>query len=94
MNTKAKPTLGPLRVDGLTIEGPDGNVCLMNLARDEEQTKAYAVFIVRACNAHDELVEALNLYVSAGIGNSTDFATQSLAHAKAIYALAKAKGEA
>ena len=101
MNTKAKHILGSLRVDGLTIEGPDGNICLMNLARDEEQTKAYAAFIVRACNAHDELVVALERAKAAikeavmlsATSNGAEYSFKSTIE-KISAALAKAKGEA
>lgn len=53
-----------------------------------EEADANAEFIVRACNSHDELLEALNLMVSnfAGLLNDDD-------HDRVHAAIAKAKGE-
>ena len=88
MNTKHMPS--PWRVHGLTVEGQDGNICLMNLAREEEQTEANAAFIVLACNAHYDLVEALEkagvALVMEGCRTSASGALTAIASA-----LAKAK---
>jgi len=61
-----------------------------------DEDEANAAFIVRACNAHDELVAALEALESAhlffkfsGIGDA-----ESEAIDLAVAALAKAKGEA
>ena len=53
-----KHTPGPWFADGITIESNSGNIGLMNLARPENESKANAAFIVKACNMHEELVEA------------------------------------
>ena len=58
-----------------------------------EENRANAAFIVRACNAHEDLVAALEKFVSAGYGNSTDFRIQGEAYDIAYKALGKAKAE-
>ena len=54
-----KHTPTPWFADGIIIESKSGNIGLMNLARPEDESKANAAFIVKACNMHKELVEAL-----------------------------------
>jgi hypothetical protein len=44
-------------------------------------------------SAAPDLLEALELYMAAGHGNSTHFGDQAGAYSKAVAAIAKAKGE-
>ena len=54
-----KHTAMPWFADGIVIESKNGNIGLMNLARPENESKANAAFIVKACNMHEELVALL-----------------------------------
>ena len=57
MNTKAKHTPGPYRYDdtwGIIYGANDTEVAACH------SNKADAAFIVRACNAHDDLIAALS----------------------------------
>jgi hypothetical protein len=58
--------------------------------RDAEQRQKLAADMSRAA---PDLYEALELYVKAGFGSSTDHHAQGTAYDKAIIALAKARGE-
>lgn len=61
---KSARTPGPWKVfsfDEFRVEGPDGISILSPYRRSAEEFKANAEFIVRACNAHDDLVAALKL---------------------------------
>jgi len=62
------------------------------------ELKATAAFIVRACNAHDELVAALERLLGrpcpAGWMGKAAMREADAAEAQAIAALAKARGEA
>ena len=86
-----KHTPGPWKVfDESLVVGPhDGTTD--NIASVRSRSDGSRIANSRLIAAAPEMHEALSLYVSAGVGNSTDFATQSLAHEKAIYALAKAR---
>jgi hypothetical protein len=49
----------PWHADGRCIQAQDGNIGLLNLARDDRTSEANAAFIVRAVNSHQALVDAL-----------------------------------
>lgn len=85
---KGQEHLGLRNVDSLTeaVWRVDSGAGL-NPARDE----ANAAFIVRAVNAHDELVEALSDIVHS-VGGDTGFARQQRMK-KARAAIAKAEGK-
>ena len=76
----------------LTVEGPDGHYS----EDDANACRAELTRIVRAVNAHDDLVEALELaratldYTTADLG---DDITTANAKVKIDDALAKAKGD-
>ena len=67
----AKHTAGPWKFGGMNtrhIYSPDGHaICTMHAyqvlfpARDIEQVKSDAAYIVRACNSHEALLKALLL---------------------------------
>lgn len=82
--------------DGLLIADVNGF-----FKREAAENSANADFIVRACNAHDELVEALeNLQHADGCYCEASFSSHAGSHPThsiecqdAIKALAKARGE-
>jgi hypothetical protein len=99
MSTKAQHTPGPWQVSSLRREN-DGCYTYA-LGRDGETAAANAEFIVRACNAHDELLaacdyvdsvapEALSSDTPATLLTIT-MTAQGLADLRA--AIAKARGE-
>lgn len=67
--------------------GSDGYV-RANLTGPSRDQKSYAEFIVRACNAHYDLLEALE-----GMVKHCDLFPNAEYHVKARAAIAKAKGE-
>lgn len=60
------PTKGPWTVKGryysdqFRAEWIEPNICEMVSSRSPEETTANAAYIVRACNAHEELLICLN----------------------------------
>lgn len=91
MTTKHTPT--PFRVTkgGFEIKEVSNEAKLVAICTEKE----YAAFIVRACNAHDELVSILD-QLSAAIINDGNYYAENpirLYVTKARAALAKAKGE-
>jgi hypothetical protein len=72
------------------VEGQDGQaICLIGQTSDGE---ANAAFIVRACNAHEDLVAALSELVELLEDNQPDwYLKKHFNHARA--ALAKAEGK-
>ena len=93
-----KNTLLPLDIKGLSMDGnhvvidhQDGVIELYG-----ENKKAHAEFIVRACRAHDELLEALkllhdNLAEYQRINNIGGYENHDMCMARAAIAKAKAK---
>lgn len=65
-----------------------------NFDADDPQTMANARYIVRACNAHDELVAALESAMAVLCGDEMNKSSLIKALTEGRAALAKAKGEA
>lgn len=57
----SKHTPTPWAVDYLCIRAADGNIGLMNLARDTDVSVANAAHIVHCVNTHDEMLGALQV---------------------------------
>jgi hypothetical protein len=81
------------KIMGVGLPGQVGYAIDYN--EDQEQVVDYVYEEADAdliCAAPD-LLEALELYMAAGHGNSTHFGDQAGAYSKAVAAIAKAKGE-
>lgn len=80
------------------IKGPNGNYLAaaldFNRTDRDEEVEANAEFIVRACNAHDELLAALEDIIETPVGHTTADCAKDLAACIRIAraAIAKAKG--
>ncbi len=91
----AQHTLTPWRcMSATTIVGPDGKPIatakIVWPTPNFEEQKANIAFIVRACNAHERLLEVLRQFVNALIVN--DLSELDAACQEAEAAIAKAEG--
>lgn len=92
----AKRTPAPWRHSANQIVSGATEVCEMSEQYEYGVRKANAQFIVTACNAHDDLVAALEWWQSQMESDACDDMGKLLDEmsAKARAALARAKGEA
>ncbi len=103
MNTKHTPTPWKYH-ETFTAGEPQGfvisagalNICQLFTGDNQADEEADAAFIVRACNAHDEMVAALSDAYShvtlLGSGQTPPLSNSEMCHLLGT-ALAKAKGE-
>jgi hypothetical protein len=94
---KTTHTPGPFHVGmkpGPMVYGPQGEqIADLTHAFIEDESKANAAFIVRACNSHYELLAALEAMTKACMDNQDFRHRNGVVLFNAHAAIAKAKGE-